>query len=585
MAKTATLPGMDSLAEMEARMETLAKLEALAEAAEADDARDKSNGLVRLGILAWRSGEIAKASQLALEATKVDPSNARAFHILGASLERMGYVHKALVSYEQAFKLDPDDPELLIDLGLTAWHMKMNDSAAKMFQLYIAACPNSPLGYNNLGSLLGEMGDSNGAIDTLIAAINKMPSEPILWHSLATVLADAGRSEESLPFYQEAIRLAPEVPQQHHNLGYAYLHLGRLEEALDCFDKAMDGLKDPLERAEARHSRSICLIGMGRVEKGFAEYESRNDALFRAYVPHMVASPEWKGEPLEGKRILVVGEQGLGDELMFANTIPDLERLVGSTGRLQIAVDGRLVKLFERSFPNAEIGIAEDRTMGDADGKKTLRFVPFAVKDGQPDYFILMGSTVHLLRKRLEDFPRKAYLKPDGARLEHFRKILLGGGSKPTVGICWRSMMIDPKRAKYYSTLEMWEPVLKTPGVRFINLQYGDCAGELQMARERFGVDIEVVPGLDLTRDIDGLAALSAALDLVISAPTASAATAGSVGTETWFLTAGRSWPQLGTEEFPWYRKSHVFTPMKFGEWAEVMPRVAQALGVFAAER
>ena len=73
------------------------------------------------------------------------------------------------------------------------------------------------------------------------------------------------------------------------------------------------------------------------------------------------------------------------------------------------------------------------------------------------------------------------------------------------------------------------------------------------------GVKIHVIDGLDLKNDIDGAAALSAALDLVISAPTAAAAIAASVGTEVWFLTAGRTWPQLGTDEFPWYRATRVF--------------------------
>jgi hypothetical protein len=81
-----------------------------------------------------------------------------------------------------------------------------------------------------------------------------------------------------------------------------------------------------------------------------------------------------------------------------------------------------------------------------------------------------------------------------------------------------------------------------------------------------------------LRDDIDGTAALCAALDLVISAPTAAAATAASVGTEVWFLTAGRTWPQMGTEEFPWYAKTHVISPEKFGDWSDVMKIASKKL-------
>ncbi|HEY0283401.1 MAG TPA: flagellar protein FlbA, partial [Rhizomicrobium sp.] len=193
-----------------------------------------------------------------------------------------------------------------------------------------------------------------------------------------------------------------------------------------------------------------------------------------------------------------------------------------------------------------------------------------------------MGTTLQLLRSRLEDFPHRAFLRPDPKRAAEFREKLRAGGPGPTVGICWRSMMLDAKRAKYYSALDMWGPILKTPGVRFVNIQYGECEAELARARELHGVEIQRFDGLDLTNDIDGAAALSAALDLAISAPTAAAACAAGVGTKVWFLTAGRTWPQLGTDEYPWYRKSHVFSPEKFGDWNELMPRIGERLAAFA---
>ncbi len=89
--------------------------------------------------------------------------------------------------------------------------------------------------------------------------------------------------------------------------------------------------------------------------------------------------------------------------------------------------------------------------------------------------------------------------------------------------------------------------------------------------------------GLDLKDDIDGSAALCAALDLVLSAPTAAAATAASIGAEVWFLTAGRTWPQLGTDEYPWYANTRVLSPAKFGDWATLMPDAADELEVWAS--
>jgi len=578
MSKSALARKLDEAAGRGAHAQALARLEALEEELSAALARKKSNGLVRRAIKAWRRGDIVRAGQLALEATAEDETNPKAYHVLAMALERMGHMHKALVTYERAHALDPADPELLLNLGLTAWNLKMVDAAAKMFNLYIAACPDSPLGYNNLGTVQCDQGRSSIAIETLRAAIYRMPDQSMLWNSLATVLAEDGRAEESLVFYEEAIRLEPDFARPWHNLGFAYAHLGRMEESLAAYDRAMALAVDPVDAIEARHSRAVCLIGMGKLEEGFKEYEVRNDPQFRAYVQSLVKAPQWRGEPLAGKRILAVAEQGLGDEFMFANILPDLAKAVGPEGKLQIAVDPRLVPLFARSFPDAEVGAHDDRRLIDKDHNRELRLVPWA---GEPDYQVPMGSALTLLRKQVSDFPRKTLLTADGERAAAYRAQLDALGRGPKIGICWRSMMLAAKRHKYYSALDMWGPILKVPGVTFVNVQYGDVADELARAIAQHGVPIHTIEGLNLKDDIDGAAALSSALDLVISAPTAAAAVAASVGTETWFMTAGRTWPQLGTEEYPWYRDTRVFSPEKFGDWSSLMGAVATALETF----
>jgi tetratricopeptide (TPR) repeat protein len=583
MAKLAPLQSMDSLSGFDARMEALQRLEALTDELAAERVRHKSNRLLKRGIRAWRKGDIVKAGQWALKATELDESNSKAFHILAMALERMGHLHKALVTYERAHQLDPEDPELLINLGLTAWNLKLTDGAARMFQLYIAARPDSPLGYNNLGSVQCDLGQPQIAIDTLRSAIMRMPAETILWNALATVLAEEGRAHESLVFYNEAIRLEPGFARAYHNLGYAYQHLGQLEQALVNYDRAMELAVDVTERRETRHSRSICLIGAGKLDEGFQEYEIRNNERFRAYLHHLIKAPKWTGEDLAGKKILLVGEQGLGDEFMFANILPDVARAVGDAGKLQIAVDPRLVTLFQRSFPKAEVGSYDDKTLIDNDGNKALRLIPFAANGNEPDFWAPMGTALQYYRKSLADFPHRAFLKPDPGRVAEFR-ILLDKMPGRKVGLCWRSMMLGAKRAKYYSPVDAWGPILKTPGVTFVNLQYGDCADELARMQEKCGIKVEVVPGLDLRDDIDGAAALSAALDLVISAPTAAAAAAASVGAEVWFLTAGRTWPQLGTDEFPWYAKTSVISPEKFGDWTEVMAMASKKLAAYIGQ-
>jgi tetratricopeptide (TPR) repeat protein len=583
MAQALPQPTMNMLAGMDARLQALDKLEELVNEVVREKARHRSNVLLKRSIRTWRRGDIVKAGQWALKATEADGDNPKAFHVLAMALERMGHLHKALVTYERAFELDREDPELLINLGLTAWNLKITEGAAKMFQLYITVCPDSPLGYNNLGSVQSDMGRPDVAIETLRAALYRMPNEAILWNSLATVLAEEGRADESLVFYEEAARLEPGFARAYHNLGYAYQHLSQLDKALVSYDKALELVVDPAERIETRHSRSICLIGLGKLEEGFREYEIRNHERFRCYFHHMIGAPRWQGEDVRGKKLLLVGEQGLGDEIMFSNILPDAQAAVGDSGKLQICVDQRLIPLYQRSFPKAEVGTYDDRTLIDDNGQKALRLIPFASKGNKPDLWAPMGSALQYYRKSVADFPHKPFLVPDPARVAEYKEKMAALPGKK-IGICWRSMLISGKRAKYFSPIDAWGTILQTPGITFINLQYGDSAPDIARAKEKFGVQIHSVEGLDLKDDIDGTAALALALDLVLSAPTAAAHTASSVGAKVWYLAVGLGWPQLGTAEYPWYSDTRVFWPTKFGDWDAVMPHFSSELAAFAAK-
>jgi tetratricopeptide (TPR) repeat protein len=561
-----------------AREAVVARVEESAQSIATLKARRQSNKLLLRALKAWKRGETVPAAQMALEATNADETNAQAFSLLAITLEKLGHLHKALVTYEKAHQLDPNDPDLLLNIGLTVWNAGNANGAESMFRQYIEKRPESPEGYNNLASVLRDKGEIENAIELIRGAIYRIPDQPMLWNTLATVLNEDGRVEDGLVFYQEALRLDPSFARVWHNLGYAYIHLGRCEESLDAYDRALALSTNHHERIEALHSRSICLMAMGKLDEGFREYEVRNHHEFRTFVAHHTKAPRWRGEPLESKRMLVVGEQGLGDEVMFANVLPDLARQVGERGKLQIAVDPRLIPIFKRSFPLAEVGRYEHRKL---DGME-VRICPWALTDGGPDYYASFGTPLHLLRKSISDFPKQAYLRADDARTSMFRARLAALGPGPYVGVCWRSMVLGAKRRKYFSAIEGWGPILSTPGVTFVNLQYGEVRAELDIAREKFGVTIHNFADLNLKDDLDGAAALTSACDLVLSAPTAAAAMAGALGKEVWFLVAAPVWPQLGTDHYPWYAKSRVIACEKFADWDTLMPKVRDELICFA---
>jgi hypothetical protein len=156
----------------------------------------------------------------------------------------------------------------------------------------------------------------------------------------------------------------------------------------------------------------------------------------------------------------------------------------------------------------------------------------------------------------------------------------LGGGRK--VGLLWKSAMATSGRHRYFSPFAGWAPVLATPGVTFVNLQYGDCAAEIAQARDDFGVEIVTPPDIDLKLDLDDLAALTCALDLTVGFSNATLNIAGGCGAPAWLISTPGAWPRHGSERYPWYPQVRTFMPPAFAAWEPVMQDVAAALADFA---
>jgi hypothetical protein len=170
----------------------------------------------------------------------------------------------------------------------------------------------------------------------------------------------------------------------------------------------------------------------------------------------------------------------------------------------------------------------------------------------------------------------------------HWRKALESAPPGVKVGLLWKSLVKANVRARFYSPFERWAPVLTTPGASFVNLQYGDCAEELEQARRELGVEIWTPPGVDLKQDLDDVAALCCAVDVVLGASNATVNLAAACGAPTWLIGVPAAWPLLGcTDRYPWYPQVKVFITPALGAWEPVMAAMAAELSavVAAAER
>ena len=532
--------------------------------------------LINRSLDALRNDDFVKSSNWALKVLERDERNGLGWYLLAISKEKTGDLVNALKCYESAFQL-LEDPEMVAsDLGRLAYRMDMKEIAEQLFRLCLAKDPSSNEVANNLACVLRDAQKYEEAIDVLKSALSVHRQDPLLWNTLGTVLSEQGEVATSKQFYEEALRCDPTFVKARYNLGNAHQILGDLKEAIDACEEALKGKISIDEQAMMRMSRSTMLMCLGKVGEGWDEYEVRLDPNFAEVTHFIIDRPKWTPDmDVRGKSILVFGEQGLGDEVLFGNLIPDLLEDIGPTRKLNLAVEERFVDLFQQSFPTIEVG----KHLTFRYEAKVVRVARFVEDPSLIDAWVPLASLLRKYRRSVEAYPKRSnFLTADPARVAYWTEQLKSAPPGPKVGILWKSLRMDGARLRSFSPFEQWRAVLETPGVTFVNMQYGETAAEIAEAKEKYGIDIWQPPGINLKDDLADVAALSCALDLTIGFSNATTNIAAACGAPVWIFSIPGTWTRLGTDALPWYPQVRVFTPIAFREWAPVMERVATAL-------
>jgi Flp pilus assembly protein TadD len=527
---------------------------------------------------AFQAGRHAVAAAGAERAIDRDPGDGLAWRVLALCREQAGELSDALKACEQALALAPREPEIVNDLGRISLRLGQPGVAEQLFAHYLTLNPASVEGLNNLACAQREQTHFAEAIETLRGAITANPACALLWNGLGAVLAQQGRMDEALTFYDEAARLAPDQGSFLYNRSQARLAAGDGAGALADLAAAESMLSQPSERAAVRVAKAKALLATGALAEGWAAYDARLDPAYEDFTHFVVSLPAMTASAgIEGRRLLLIGEQGLGDEVMFAGVLGEALSAVGAAGALALAVDPRLVDLFRRSFPDIEIGPHASARIGHVN----VRRAPFADgRHGAFDAYAPLGALLPRFRTRIDQFTARGFLKADPARVAHWRTTLAQRPGRK-VGVLWKSLVMSADRLRHFAPFEAWRPMFQVPGVTLVDLQYGRSEVETGVARG-WGVDLWTPPGIDLKDDLDDLAALTSALDLTLGPPNATTNIAAGCGAPVWLVTAPFAWTQLGRADYPWYPQARVFTPPAPGRWDEAMAAISAALAAQA---
>lgn len=513
-----------------------------------------------LGRLSGQRGNLAEAEELLKSAIASKPDFAEAYADLGNVMQLLGKNEQARVSYLKALTIQPDHVPTLNNLGTLLLALQEWNDAANYYEKIVVLQPHFPNAIKNFIHAHHKLDQLTDAIPVLQKVIEIEPACIDAYSGLGFILIKTFKPAQALPFFQRALELNPENAEAQGNMAIALQDLGKLNDAIVAYDKAIQ--LNPKNESIKWH-RSLAFLLQGQFEKAWPDYELR---LLNEVAPKRNFNfPRWDGSDIKEKTILVYAEQGIGDEIMFANCLIDL---IAQAKHCVIDCHIKLAPIFRRSFPSATI---HGGTQFDA--ADWLKGVP------KIDLQIPIGSLPLYFRNALDDFPKHTgYLKPDEIKIKKWRDKLNALGSGLKIGFSWRGGTKISRKEMRSLVVEDCLPFLKQEGTHLINLQYDYQESDLMEFSDKYGLNLHNWP--EAIKDYDETAALVNNLDLVISVCTAVIHLGGALGKPVWVMApATPEWRYMQySETLPWYPSVKVFRQETAGDWSSVIKKVTQEL-------
>lgn len=520
-------------------------------------APDRPSILNNLAVVLQLQGKYPESRQCCERLLELNPADATAWMNLGNVQAGLQQVPEALASYGKSLAIDPGYVEALVNrAGALAMAGRHAEALADLdHALQIA--PDHPEARLNRGNALIDLHRPEEALEDYRRCLEQDPGNAKILSSLGNALLEAGNPQESLAVCEQALTIDPAYAEACQNRGNALRDLKRYDEALQDYARAQNLAPS---QPGAYWNESLCRLLLEDFEGGWRHYPQGWAAGQRGRQKPLFAQPEWNGAHVDGT-LLAWGEQGIGDQILHASM---LEQLQACARRLLVAVDPRLIPLFRRSFPG--IGFV---SLADL-----LRIDGFDVQ-------VALGDIGAHLRKTRDSFPqdRGAFLSADRARAQELGKRLHADGNF-VCGISWRSA--NPRLGRFKSlALPELAAMVSMPGVSCVDLQYGDTREERETLQKDFGLDLVHVGEIDNFRDIDGLAALIAACDMVVSVSNTTVHLAGALGKPTAILlpyAQGNLWYWHENRDTSlWYPSCRLLRQSRADDWSNV---IADAAGM-----
>jgi len=529
-----------------------------------------SSGLNSLGCAYRAQGNLLLASNYFRQTLALDPMNAQTYCNLGSVLRQMGALDDALVCFQNALRLQPNSVDALNQIGGMLVDCERAKEAIGLHRKALSIAPRSAESFVFLARALHGAGALDEAIDCCRKALEAQPDFVAALGELANLLREQNKSDEAKLALAQALAIKPDYAEAHNTFGVILAGEELMDEAREHLQKAIElkpgfpeaynnlgiidwncGAYDEARRAyqqslaarpsytEARWNLALAQLIDGDYAEGWRNYEARWK---RATAPRHFERPIWRGEPLNGARILLHCEQGLGDTLEFLRFVP---LVVAAGGKVILDVPTRIVPL-AKEIPGLEAVVAKGRRLPEFNLHCPLMSLPLA-----------LGITLENLPAQTPYLTIPAAARKRAGRVAWPADVL-------RVGLAWSGSAKNAYNPKRNIPVEAFAPLFTVPGVQFYSLQMNRIAKNA------------VVDLAAYQNDLADAAALVEHLDLVISVDTMMAHLAGAIGRPVWtLLSYAADWRWLRDRtDSPWYPTMRLFRQPRQGDWAAVMEEV-----------
>lgn len=453
----------------------------------------------------------------------------------------------ALDLCQQQLIKTPDQPDVNMRLAFSYHKLQQYNKAEQLYLELLEQHKEAAL-YFNLGCVYSDQKKYKLAKENYVKTLELEPEHRSAHNNLGNILRSEGNMAEALVHFEFILEHYPEHVNSINGAGACYASLGEHDRAISFFKKAI--ALNPTDY-HAHTNYGIELLTLGNFEQGWDEYAWR---FKRPDLKRDLEMPEWQGEPLEGKRLLIHAEQGAGDAIQFLRFVPHVKTL-GPEIVFECHKD-----MYALCYEQTGIDIVISK------GTKLPKY----------DYHVPLLSLAQIFDTSLDTIPNQTpYIYVPENKIKQWQNTL-STYEHFKVGLVWSGNPEHPNDLNRSCDLNQWLPFLSLKNIDFFSLQKKFKLEQLNALSK----DVNIINLDDKIFDYVDTAACITQLDLVITVDTSVAHLAGALGKPVWVLTPfvpDWRW-MLNTEKSPWYPTMQLFRQQKIGDWEPVIISITNEL-------